>query len=88
MSKTPEQMREKMAGKAIKLAGKVGDQQKQKEVADKAAAQIVAEINALCPDCCVGGGCGDEPEAPETCGCACSACGTKVRFCPGCGKEL
>lgn len=52
------------------------------------AAQIVAEINALCPDCCVGGGCGDEPEAPETCGCACSACGTKVRFCPGCGKEL
>lgn len=50
------------------------------------AEQIVAEINALCPDCCVGGGCGDEP---ETCvGCACGKCGCEVKYCPSCGKEL
>jgi len=35
MSKTPEQMRKKMAGKATKLAGKVGDEESQKKVAEK-----------------------------------------------------
>lgn len=50
------------------------------------AEQIVAEIEKLCPDCCVGAGCGDEPETG--CGvCSCS-CGCRVRFCPSCGKEL
>ena len=50
-------------------------------------AQIVEEIEKLCPDCCVGGGCGDEPEA--TCGgCECCSCGSKIKFCPNCGKEL
>ena len=35
MSKTPEQMKDKMAGKANKLAGKLGDKDKQEEVAAK-----------------------------------------------------
>lgn len=35
MSKTPEQMKDKMAGKANKLAGKLGDKDKQAEVAAK-----------------------------------------------------
>ena len=54
------------------------------------AARIVAEIEKLCPDCCVGGGCGDSGDNPvETCGgCTCGGCGNKVRFCPSCGKEL
>lgn len=49
------------------------------------AARIVAEIEALCPDCCVGVGCGaDEPE--EACSCTCDKCGCEVKFCPRCGK--
>lgn len=39
MSKTPEQMREKMAGKVNKLAGKLGTEQKQEEVAAKFATE-------------------------------------------------
>ena len=51
------------------------------------ALQIVAEIEKLCPDCCVGGDCGDAPA--DTCGgCKCGGCGMQVRFCPSCGKEL
>ena len=51
------------------------------------AKQIVAEVEKLCADCCVGDGCDDEPEA--TCGgCSCGSCGCKVKFCPSCGKEL
>ena len=50
------------------------------------AEQIVAEIEKLCPDCCVD--CADGQEE-ETCGgCACESCGCEVKFCPSCGKEL
>ena len=50
-------------------------------------AGIVAKIDAICPDCCVGGGCEDEP-ADSCGGCTCEACGCEVNFCPECGKEL
>jgi hypothetical protein len=49
-------------------------------------AGIVAKIEELCPDCCVQGGCDDEPA--DNCGCTCEACGCEVNFCPSCGKEL
>ena len=39
MSKTPEQMRKKMASKSDKLAGKLGGESKQQEVAEKFAAE-------------------------------------------------
>ena len=53
------------------------------------AKQIVAEVEKLCPDCCVGGGCdGDEPAEDGCGGCTCPSCKTVIRFCPSCGKEL
>ena len=52
------------------------------------AKQIVAEIEKLCPACCVGGGCGDDEPADPCGGCSCKACGCAVKFCPSCGKEL
>ena len=55
-------------------------------------AQIVAKIEALCPDCCVGGGCNDTPSTPpadgECCGGTCPKCGTELNFCPKCGTGL
>ena len=51
----------------------------------------IAKIEALCPDCCVGGDCDPDESADDgdDCGgCVCEACGCEVNFCPECGKEL
>ena len=50
-------------------------------------AGIVDKIEALCPDCCVEGGCDDEP-ADECCGGTCPKCGTEINYCPKCGTGL
>lgn len=47
-------------------------------------------VSALCPDCCVAGGCGEDETPDASCSCdgTCKACGCKVSFCPSCGKKL
>lgn len=51
-------------------------------------ARFAEMVLALCPDCCVAGGCGEPEQSPAASACVCKSCGCKVSFCPTCGKEL